>query len=41
LGGGAGDRLSALLALLQEDHDRDPSLATTSAILELKQAIAG
>jgi hypothetical protein len=37
----AGDRLEALLALLQEDDDRDPSLATTSAILELKQAIAG
>ena len=37
---GAGDRLEPLLALLQQDHDRDPSLATTSAILELKQAIA-
>jgi hypothetical protein len=34
-----GDRLDALLELLQSDHDRDPSLATTSAILELKQAI--
>jgi hypothetical protein len=36
---GGGDRLEALLALLQSDHDRDPSIATTSAILELKQAI--
>jgi hypothetical protein len=34
-----GDHLEALLAELQAEHDRDPSLATTSAILELKQAI--
>lgn len=34
-----GEQLEALLELLRQDHDRDPSLATTSAILELRQAI--